>query len=236
MKSQQLVKTAGAVVTLGVIVMGGMLMRPTRVHADDHDQEAKHDQQAKVQIGFQIAPVKLNLAGKDQALVGLGSYIVNGENDCNACHNSGTAPNFEYLPGGNPYFKNQRKVVNPATYLGGGQNFGPVGPPPSPDIITRNLTPDKTGPEGGHTFEEFLRIIRHGKDFDHLHPNCTAFRTTNCIPASTGIDGELLQIMPWPYYQSMTDHDLLAIYTYLSAIPCIEGPEDPNDPLHNDCH
>ena len=128
------------------------------------------------------------------------------------------------------------KVPPLAIYLGGGQNFGPVGPPPSPDIITRKLTPDKTGrPEGGHTFAEFRQIMRHGKDFDHLHPNCTVIRTTKCIPASTGIDGDLLQIMPWPYCQSMTDYDLLAIYTYLSAIPCIEGPADPKNPLHKDC-
>src|SRR6266571_1203197 len=116
MNSQQLVKMAGAVATLGVIVMGGILIRSPRVHADDNDQEAK------IQIGFQIAPVKLNLSGKDRALVGLGSYIVNGENDCNACHNSGGPPDFEYLSGGNPY-NNQRKVINPATYLGGGQDF-----------------------------------------------------------------------------------------------------------------
>ena len=98
------------------------------------------------------------------------------------------------------------------------------------------MTPDKTGrPEGGHTFEEFRQIIRHGTDFDHLHPNCSATRTTSCIPAFTGIDGDLLQIMPWPYYQSVTDHDLLAIYKYLKAIPCLEGPPDPNDPRHNEC-
>ena len=98
MKSQQLIKTAGTVVILGVIVMGGMLIRSPRVHADDNDQ------QAKIRIGFQIAPVKLNLAGKDPALVGLGSYLVNTANDCNACHNIGGPPNFEYFPGGNPYF------------------------------------------------------------------------------------------------------------------------------------
>jgi hypothetical protein len=73
-----------------------MLIRSPRVHADYNDQEAK------VEISFQIAPVKLNLAGKDRALVGLGSYIVNCENDCDACQYSGTAPNVEYLPGGNP--------------------------------------------------------------------------------------------------------------------------------------
>jgi len=27
--------------------------------------------------------------------------------------------------------------------------------------------------------------------------------------------------MPWPTYQNMSDRDLLAIYTYLSAIPTI---------------
>jgi hypothetical protein len=128
-----------------------------------------------------------------------GSYIVNGENDCNGCHNGGGPPNFEYHAGGNPYFGQHPRVIDPATYVAGGQNFGPVGPPPSPDIITRNLTLDKTGrPEGGHTLEDFRQIIRNGQDFDHLHPNCSATRTTNCIPTFTGIDCDLLQIMPRP--------------------------------------
>jgi len=29
-------------------------------------------------------------------------------------------------------------------------------------------------------------------------------------------------------------HDLLTIYTYPSAIPCIEGPTDPKNQQHND--
>lgn len=204
-----------------------------RVQADENDGQSE---ESKVRRGFEVAPVPLNLAGKNRELVGLGSYLVNAVNDCNACHNGGQPPNFEYVAGGNPYFGQHPKTIDPSTYLAGGQNFGPVGPPPSPDIITRNLTPDKTGlPEGGHTFAEFAQIIRTGKDFDHLHPNCSATITTNCIPAFTGVDGDLLQIMPWPYYQGMTDHDLHAIYEYLSAIPCIEGPPAPS-PLHNDCH
>jgi hypothetical protein len=40
---------------------------------------------------------------------------------------------------------------------------------------------------------------------------------TNCVPPP--FDGDLLQIMAWPIYQHMTDHDLRAIYEYLSAIP-----------------
>ena len=37
-----------------------------------------------------------------------------------------------------------------------------------------------------------------------------------------------------PGWWSFTDHDLRAIYEYLSAIPCIEGPPAPSV-LHNDC-
>jgi hypothetical protein len=38
-------------------------------------------------------------------------------------------------------------------------------------------------------------------------------------------NGDLLQVMPWPIFQDMTDHDLRAIYEYLKAIPCNPGPE-----------
>jgi hypothetical protein len=161
--------------------------------------------------------------------------LVNVVGDCNGCHTSGGPPNFDYAAGYNPYF-GQPKKVDPSVYLSGGQDFGPVGSPtnPGPDIIARNLTPDKTGKAaGGHTLKEFITIIRTGKDFDNLHPTCTLGVTINCIPSP--VDGALLQIMPWPTFQNMTDHDLTAIYEYLSSIPCIEGPTDPTNPLHNNC-
>ena len=175
--------------------------------------------------------------------MGLGSYIVNARSDCNSCHTGGGPPNFNYAAGGNPYFGQPQKT-DPTVYMSGGQDFGPAVPPTEPgqyvgpDIISRNLTPDKTGlPEGGHTLAEFKQIMRTGIDFDHLHPTCTALlpepTPPNCIPAP--VDGSLLQVMPWPTFSHMTDHDLDAIYEYLSAIPCIEGPTDPNNPLHNDC-
>jgi hypothetical protein len=47
------------------------------------------DEITQILRGFEIAPVKLNLAGKDWALVGLGSYLVN-TTGCNDCH---THPN-----------------------------------------------------------------------------------------------------------------------------------------------
>ena len=186
---------------------------------------------AKVQLGLALAPVPLNLQNKDTNLVGYGSYLVNAVGDCNGCHNADLAT--EFAPGGNPYFGQPTKV-NPETYLGGGRDFGPFpGPGPFPHIISRNLTPDKTGlPEGGHTFEEFVQIIRTGVDLDHLHPTCTGPPDGTCLPPP--FDGALLQIMPWPTYHNMTDRDLGAIYEYLSTIPCIAGPPAP-DPLHNDC-
>ncbi len=229
MTTKQLVKVVGTVATVVVMAIGAMLImliRSVRVQAHDEDRE-----ESKIQQGFAIAPVPLNLAGKNHALLGLGSYLVNGPGDCNACHNAGPGNN-QFLPGGNPLF-GQPKHVNPATYLGGGRNFGPL-VPGSADIISRNLTPDRTGlPEGGHTFQEFLLIMRTGLDFDHLHPTCSGVLNSSCVPPP--FNGNLLQIMPWFAFQNMTNHDLRAIYEYLSAIPCIAGPPAPS-PLHNDCH
>jgi hypothetical protein len=190
------------------------------------------DDRSLVELGIKIAPVPLNLAGKDRDLVGYGSYLVNAVSNCNSCHSAG--PPTQYTSGANPYFLDQNPtMINPATYMGGGNNFGKVGPPSTPDIISRNLTPDKTGmPVGGRTFEEFRKIMRTGIDLDHLHPNCASTITTNCFPPPT--DGSLLQIMPWPNFQHISDYDLRAIYTYLSAIPCLSTGK-PGDELYNDC-
>ena len=173
---------------------------------------------SRVQIGFAAAPVHLNMKGKNAALVGLGSYLVNVAGDCNGCHSNG--PQTEYAPGGNPFF-NQTAIVNTSTYLGGGRDFGAL-IPGSAHIISRNLTPDASGlPEGGNTFDQFVAIMRTGVDPDHRHPNCSGAPNANCIPAP--FDGNLLQVMPWPNFRDMSEHDLRAIYEYLSAVPCIQG-------------
>jgi hypothetical protein len=105
---------------------------------------------ARILRVFEIAPVPLNLRGTDPALVGLGSYLVNAVASCNDCH--AADPSVEFAPGGNPYFKGSPpKVVNQSVYLGGGRNFGSL-IPGTPQIVSRNLTPDKTGlPIGGRT-------------------------------------------------------------------------------------
>jgi hypothetical protein len=186
----------------------------------------------RIKKGFEIAPVPLNLAGKDYELVGLGSYLVNAEMDCNVCHNAAPGPSGQYAIGGNPYF-GQPKVTNQATYLGGGRDFGPLVPGNTAHIISRNLTPDVTGlPAGGRSFDEFLHIFRIGEDLDHVHPTCTGALQANCVPPP--FDGSLLQIMPWPRFQDMTRHDIRAIYEYLRTVPCVAGAPAPSV-LHNQC-
>jgi hypothetical protein len=239
-----------AAATSLAVVFAAMSIKAPRANADDDDTNSK------IKIGFAIAPVPLNLAGRNKALVGYGSYIVNAVGDCNGCHTAGGPPNFNYAAGGNPYF-NQPQVVDPTVYLSGGMDFGPVGTPtgpksyPGPDIITRNLTPNKDGvPEGGWSLSEFKEIMHQGPDFDHIHPTCTPGQineinkgaTPVCIPTSPGntADGDLLQIMPWPTFSHMTEKDIEAIYEYLSAIPCIDNttstpPAGAPNELRNDC-
>src|SRR3974390_1787715 len=87
-KRKLVIQTSVAGAGLAVIVLLG-LTGSRGVRADDGDNE-----ESKIQQGFAIAPVPLNLAGKNRALVGLGSYIVNAQADCNACHNQGPASEF----------------------------------------------------------------------------------------------------------------------------------------------
>lgn len=192
--SQQ-VKTVAATLVFSALLLAGISASTPRGRA----QEPGDDEgDSRMQSGFEIAPVPLNLEGKNRALVGLGSYLVTIDG-CSDCHDNGPAQ--EFVPGHNPFFGQSPKKINPATYLGGGRGFGTISGPPSPHIISRNLTPStKTGlPDGDHTFEDFVMIIRTGKDFDHLHPNCSATITTNCFPTNRPnppVDGNLLQIMP----------------------------------------
>lgn len=218
MTSRQLANV-GSLVAVGAFVVGAILLASPRLVAHDDD----HDSDSRVRRGFEIAPVPLNLRHKNRELVGLGSYIVNAQGECDGCHSMG--PQTQFTPTGNPYMLKPPKgpfsgkeEINPATYLGGGRSFGlfpSAQAPGAVEIVSRNLTPDKSGlPIGGDTFEEFRHTIRTGVDPDQIHP---------VLPAP--FNGTLLQIMPWPAYQHMNDHDLRAIYEYLSAIPCIPGPK-----------
>ena len=72
----------------------------------------------------------------------------------------------------------------------------PFGP-----FVSRDITPWEDGKPAGLTFDQFIHVLRTGEDPDQ--------------------PGQLLQVMPWPVYQSMTERDLRAMYEYLSAIPAV---------------
>jgi hypothetical protein len=180
---------SGASLLVMLALVGG-----ARIRAQD---DVSDEDESKIRTGFAIAPVELNLKGKNPALVGLGSYIVNAQSSCSECH---TWPNF--ASGGNPYL-GEPEQINTAGYLAGGRVF-PNG------TVSRNLTPDPdTGRPADLTFEEFVVVIRTGIDLDGDLPH---------IPSA---DLDLLQTMPWPVFRKMSDRELRAIYEYLSAIPSV---------------
>ncbi len=168
--------------------------------------------------GFAISPVKLNFAGKDLGKVGLGSYLVNGIGDCSGCHSfpqylekGNTAGNnpaagdpYEGTPSTQSVSRQLVANFNTSHYLAGGQCFGP--------FMARNLTPESNGQPEGLTEAEFIKVMRTGEDIhcekEPADPIC-----------ALGPPTDLLQVMPWPTYHSMTDADLKAIYAYLTAIP-----------------
>src|ERR1700744_5740820 len=119
MTVKPIAKTMAAVATLVVIALAGTLVRSRLVSADNVEDHSDRDD-ARIQRGFEIAPVHLRLRGKDRDLVGLGSYLVN-TGGCNDCHTN--SAQTEFADGGNPYF-GQPKKINTATYLGGGMDFG----------------------------------------------------------------------------------------------------------------
>jgi hypothetical protein len=200
MRKVQTVKpiVLGTAAVVGLFVSATLISNlPVRGFANDGNPGDLHGQ-SEIQQGFAISPVRLNLRGKNPALVGLGSYIVNAQGACNDCH---TCPS--YVQGTNPMPPPfgagvpGHGIINPVNYLAGGVSFtaGPV------TVVSKNITPDATGKPEGLTLEEFKKVIRTGVD-----------------PSDNGI----LAVMPWPIYRNMTDRDLDAIYAYLSAIPHAE--------------
>jgi hypothetical protein len=180
-------------VVIGSVIFGSILLSAL-LSLSVADPQSDHDSQSRIKRGFAIAPVPLNLRGKNRAKVGLGSYYVNAIAECIDCHSCPT-----YLPGHNP-FQGGDGRYNPANYLAGGVNFGPG--PEEEDIVSANLTPDENGKPAGLDLDEFIELIRTGHDPDE--------------------GGAILQVMPWAIFRHMTRHDLEAIYTYLSSIPSAE--------------
>ena len=183
-----------------VLAVGLTAVSPTRAQDDDQGGD-----QSRIRQGLNALPFDLNLRGKDVALVGLGSYFVNVAGDCNGCHTSDQAN--PYLPNGNPYM-GQTERIDPSKYLVGGTVFIPAHPG-FHAIVSRNLRPEANGLPEGHNYAQFLQIIRTGVELDKAHPEY----------------GPLLQVMPWPSFRNMTDHDIRAIYEYLRVLPANPNPQ-----------
>jgi hypothetical protein len=142
MTLRQITKLAGAVAAIVLLGFAALSVTSSRMHADSGETDSR------VQIGFNISPVKLNLNGLDPGLVGKGSYIVNAQGDCAGCHRTtassdpsiggdtwaaGTAivptptpplsATSEHNPFWRPPFFLPPAKINPNNYLGGGANL-----------------------------------------------------------------------------------------------------------------
>jgi len=180
--------------------------------------------------GFEIAPVPLNLKNKNRELVGTWQL----HRECRRRlqrlpHGTSTPRNTR--PGQSLLQGNQPKVVNQNTYLAGGNLFVLI-PGITPDIFTRNLTPDRQGvlravaPSRNSADPKNRRRLGSGPSelFGRRHDNCFPACSRSMATAAGDAVAK---------FQNMTDHDLRAIYEYLSPIPCVTGP--PSGVLHNDC-
>lgn len=138
-------------------MMAGLIAAPLSYGSDRDDDWREPDWRAsvdysRIRIGYAISPVRLSLRGRNWALVGLGSYIVNAQGGCNDCH---TYP--AYAPDGDP-FKGMAEKINADQYMTGGRQFGPFTSP--------NLTPDEEGRPAGLSYKAFKTALRTGKDPD----------------------------------------------------------------------
>jgi len=119
-----------------------------------------------------------------------------------ACADCHTCPTYAH--GGNPY-AGQKAQINAENYLAGGVAFGP--------FTSANLTPDDMGKPAGLTFHDFLQVMHTGHNPEDP-------------------PGQIVQVMPWPIYGNMSDHDLRAVYEFLRSLPqatpgTCTGPGEP---------
>ena len=144
-----IVSAAGA-----IALMAASAAAPAAADHRDRDDRTKFDDvdDRRVKIGREIAPVELDLEGKDRKEkkeVWLGSYIVNAQGGCNDCH---TAPPYE--EGGDP-FAGDPEVINADDYLCGGTDF---------DIaVSADISPDADGLPAGLERREFINLLRTGQ-------------------------------------------------------------------------
>jgi hypothetical protein len=238
----------GPKTVLAAAALGSFILTSPQIASavDPHTQE-------RISAGYEASPVPINLAGKDPAQVGIGSYIVNGTGVCNHCHSvnqyhKAVYPQNYATQSGNPYllpkpngpykggiFQGKATfIVDHTTHLAGGQGFGPF-------FDSKNLTPAPNGnvanptpstpfyAAGGIDWITFWGVLHNGVDIDQLYQQCTGTNTPpGCLPAPS--NAYELQVMPWTQVRLLTDSDLNAVWQYLGSIPCNTNLTNENGP------
>ena len=134
----------GFVASLGIAVASAKNGPPVRTPSEVDA--------SRIQAGFNYAKsqgITLDLSGKNRALVGLGSYLVNAVGGCNDCHTEPPYTEDPYASLGAP------KQINLDCYLAGGMAFGP--------FVSRDITPWEDGKPAGLTFEAVPARDAHGR-------------------------------------------------------------------------
>ena len=152
-----------------------------------------------IQQGFDASPIppeKLNLMGKSPAMVGLGSYLVNGAADCNGCH---TFPHY-LRPGGTR--TTATNTTANVTGLGSNPTYGnPYLDPPQQPLqgqLQVNINADTTHGTVGYTMTgvpiyQFNHFLGGGRCFGF-------FMSRNITPDDSGkprglTEAEFIQVM-----------------------------------------
>jgi hypothetical protein len=71
MTQTRFLKTAGVITAFAAIILAGMLNNSKRVKAR-HDDSGEEREESRVRRGFEIAPVHLNLEGRNPGVGGTG--------------------------------------------------------------------------------------------------------------------------------------------------------------------
>jgi hypothetical protein len=153
-----------------------------------------------------LQPNKQELS--QEQLVARGKYLTT-IGGCNDCHSpkimtpAGPEPDPSRLLSGHPQNEKLSTIIKTSDWLLFNNTLtafvGPWGV-----SYAANLTPDDTG-IGNWKFEQFVTAIRKGKykGLEEGRP--------------------LLPPMPWQMYRTMTDDDLLAVFTYLKSLQPVDN-------------
>jgi hypothetical protein len=99
----------------------------------------------------------------------------------------------------------QGQIIPELAYSGGREFAFPDGSV----VRSANITPDEVTGIGKWTAQAFIQRFKSYADSSYVVPVVN--------------QGEFNTIMPWTMYGSMTEEDLLAIYTYLQSVPAIQN-------------